>query len=268
MTNDENNAAFAASELGEELARLYLAGKPSPPGWREHLTDIDMGYAVQDAIVRALADGGQGPLAGYKAGMTSKTMQQAFGIDSPIAGRVMGANMLSSGAQLRQADHLHLGLESELAFVLSRDIAEPLGDSDDAVLDHIANAHAAFEVVDDRHTDRSVVTAPSLVAENIWNVGAVLGDGVSPSRLGAIDGRAGRYYENGTEIETGSTSDVLGNPLNVVRWLANFQLSRGEMLRKGQTVLTGSITALRFPERETLCRFELDGLPAVEVEIV
>ncbi|MEJ2409894.1 MAG: fumarylacetoacetate hydrolase family protein [Novosphingobium sp.] len=264
----ESNMAADGHGLGEELARLYLARQLSPPGWRERLTGLDMAYAAQDAMAQTFAANGQGALAGYKVGMTAKSMQQLVGIDTPIAGKMLSANMMRSGAQLRRADYLHLGIESELAFILSRDIDAPLGTDDDKVLEYIATAHAAFEVVDDRNADFSRLTAASLVAENIWNVGAVLGAGVPPSELGPIDRLAGRYSENGVEIATGMTSDVLGNPLHVVRWLADFLLERGSMLRKGEIILTGSITALRFPAEGTACSFRIDGLPPVDVQIL
>ena len=264
----KSNMAVDGSELGEELARLYLARQPSPPGWRERLTGLDMAYVAQDAMVQAFAASGQGTLAGYKVGMTTKAMQQLVGIDTPIGGKMLSANMMRSGTELRRADYFHVGIESELAFVPSRDIDAPLGARDDDVLEYIATAHASFEVVDDRNADFSQLAAANLVAENIWNVGAVLGEGVPPSQLGPIDSLAGRYSENGVEIAAGMTSDVLGNPLHVVRWLAEFLLERGSMLRKGEIILTGSITALRFPAEGTDCRFEIDRLPPVNVRIL
>lgn len=200
--------------------------------------------------------------------MTTRTMQRQSGIDTPIAGKILSAGMMGSGGELHRADYFHVGIESELAFILSRDIDAPLGASDDEVLEFIATAHASFEVVDDRNADFSRFTAPRLVAENIWNVGAVLGDGVPPAQLGPIDKLAGRYSENGVEVAAGRTSDVLGNPLNVVRWLAEFLLERGSMLRKGQIILTGSITTLRYPAEGTDCRFEINGLPPVDVRVL
>ena len=219
-------------------------------------------------MVQVFAASGQGKLAGYKVGMTTKAMQQLCGIDTPIGGKMLSANMMRSGAELRTTDYLHLGIESELAFVLSRDIDVPLGADDDDVLECIATAHAAFEVVDDRKADFSRLTAASLVAENIWNVGAVLGDGVPPCRLGPIDALAGRYSENGVEIARGTTTEVLGNPLHVVRWLAEFLRKRGSMLRRGEIILTGSIAALRCPAEGSECRFEIDGLPPVDVRVL
>ncbi len=260
--------ADEGSKLGTELAQTYLARLPAPAGWRERLTGMDMAYAAQDAMVEAFSASGQGVVAGYKVGMTSKAMQQLCGIDTPIGGKVLGANIVGDGAELRRADYVHLGIESELAFRLSRDVDAPLDGSDDEVLGYVASAHAAFEVVDDRKADFSRLVAAELVAENVWNVGIVLGEGLPPAELGPIDQLRGRYSEDGVEIATGMSSDVLGSPLNVLRWLARFLLERGSKLRAGDVIVTGSIGPLRFPVEGTECRFDIDGLPPVSARIV
>jgi 2-oxo-3-hexenedioate decarboxylase/2-keto-4-pentenoate hydratase len=264
----EVELADQGTRLGAELAQAYLARRPAPAGWRDRLSGLDMAYAAQDAMVEAFSASGQGTVAGYKVGMTTKSMQQLCGIDTPIGGKVLRANILGDDAELRRADYIHLGIESELAFCLSRDIDAPLEGSDEEVLGYVATAHAAFEVVDDRLADFSRLVAAELVAENVWNVGIVLGQGLPPSELGPIDQLGGRYFENGDEIAVGKSSDVLGNPLNVLRWLARFLLERGSKLRAGEVIMTGSIGPLRFPAPGTACRFEIDGLPPVEVRIV
>jgi 2-keto-4-pentenoate hydratase len=195
-------------------------------------------------------------------------MQRLCGIDTPIGGKILDGNIFRDGASIRRIDYVHLGLESELAFRLARDIDTPFDGSDNDLLGCLASAHAAFEVVDDRHADFSKLVAGELVAENVWNVGAVLGEGVAPSALGPIDQLGGRYFEDGELIAAGSSADVLGNPLNVVRWLAQFLIERGSKLRAGDVILTGSIGPLRFPAEGTACRFEIDGLAPVEVRIV
>lgn len=264
----EDSLTAKARELGKELARHYLAREPSPAGWRDRVIGLDMAYAVQDAMVEVFAASGQDAVAGYKVGMTSMSMQQLCSIDMPIGGQVLSKTVLGDGAELRCADYVHLGIESELALCLSRDVDVPLVGSDEDVLGYVAMAHAAFEVVDDRFADFSRLVAAELVAENVWNVGIVLGEGVPPSDMGPIDRLGGRYFEGGIEIAAGSTSDVLGNPLNVVRWLASFLLERGSKLRAGDVIMTGSIGPLRFPVGGTACRFEIDGLPPVGVRIV
>lgn len=264
----DSNVDGTARKLGQDLAHNYLARRPAPHGWRERVSGIDMAYRTQDALIDTFSASGQGAVAGYKIGMTSERMQQLCGITMPISGKLLRAGIHEDGVVLHRADHIHLGVESELGFIIADDIDRPLDGSDDEVLGLIASAHAAFEVVDDRNADFSCLVASELVAENVWGIGAVLGEGVSPSRLGPIHGLAARYFEDGEEIAAGSTRDVLGNPLNAVRWLAGFLLDRGRKLRAGDLVMTGSIGPLRFPTSAVACRFEIEGLPPVEIRIV
>lgn len=226
-----------------------------------------MAYAAQEAMVEVFSAHGKGMVAGYKVGLTSKPMQALCGIDTPICGRILAHEVYSSNVELRRDQYVHLGVESELALRLARDVDSPPDGSEEDVLRVVDSLHAAFEIVDDRSADYARLSAAEIVAENGWNVGIVLGDGVEPSTLEAIDRIHGRYFENGLQVGQGSTADVLGSPSNVLRWLARFLLERGSKLRAGDIVMTGSIVATRFPAAGTVCRFELNGLQPITLRI-
>jgi len=253
--------------LGEALARSYLERVPPPDGWRERLCSLDLAYTAQDAAVKVLSSAGKGTVAGYKVGLTSKAMQRLCGIDTPICGCVLSNDIHLNDVELRRDRYMHLGIESELAFRMGRDIDRRVELSDNDVLAAIESMHPAFEIVDDRNANYARLSASEIIAENSWNVGIVLGEGVSPTAVAAIDRIQGQYFENDEEIGGGSSADVLGNPLNVVRWLSQFLLARGSMLRAGDIVMSGSIVVTRFPPAGTACRFVLDGLPAVTLRI-
>lgn len=59
----EGSMIIDESELGDELARLYLARQPSPPDWWDRLTNLDRAYVAQDSLVQAFSAGGLGKLA-------------------------------------------------------------------------------------------------------------------------------------------------------------------------------------------------------------
>jgi 2-oxo-3-hexenedioate decarboxylase/2-keto-4-pentenoate hydratase len=253
--------------LGDALAQAYLARMPAPDGWREQLSSIAMAYDTQDAVVEQFCAWGKGVVAGYKVGLTSMAMQALCGIASPIFGRILTGEAYASGVVLSRDNYLHLGIESELALRLSCDIRHPLDGANEDVLRVIDSVHAAFEIVDDRGADYAHLSAAEVIAENGWNAGIVLGDGVQANAFAVLDNIHGRYFENGREVGQGSSGDVLGNPLNVVRWLARALLERGSLLRAGDIVMTGSIVATRFPVAGTKCRFVLSGLPPVMLGI-
>jgi 2-oxo-3-hexenedioate decarboxylase/2-keto-4-pentenoate hydratase len=226
------------------------------------LPDLATAYRVQKAYVgRVLGDD---RIAGYKIGLTSQRMQTKCGIDHPISGAIFAKRVLNSGAKLRATDYRHLGLEFEICARLGRDLSprkapysrEEIGAAVDAVC-------AAVELVDDRHADYAVLDCKSLVADNSWNAGVVLGRFVAPPP--ALEKVEGVVYQNGTEIGRGSGADALGHPFEPLAWLANHLAAQGEGLKKGDVVMTGSIVTTRFPEGAFNYRFDVTGLGSVEV---
>lgn len=231
-------------------------------------------YAVQREYVRLeMRERGTG-VAGYKVGLTARRMQQMCGIDSPIAGVVLRDRVYASGVHLNAAAYGRVGLEFEIAVRLGRDLALD-GDAParapaaPAVIAAVAEAVdavcPAIEIIDDRRADYAGLEILSLIADNAWNAGIVLGPfaRIWPD-LAAL---AGTIAADGTIIDRGSGRDVLGHPLQSVAWLAGHLAETGTTLRAGDVVMTGNLATTKFPERRSDYRFDLLGLGAVEVSI-
>ena len=69
---------------------------------------------------------------------------------------------------------------------------------------------AAFELIEDRNADYKSSKALSLIADNAWNGGIVLGAGKAPPAGSDLNGIAGRLLSNGTEKGAGKTDDPDG----------------------------------------------------------
>lgn len=228
----------------------------------DDLADMATAYRVQKAYVGMI--GANEQVAGYKIGLTSQRMQAMCGIDQPIAGVVFASRVLESGVRLKASDYHHLGLEFEICARMGRDLpprAEPYSREEaGAAVDAVC---AAVELVDDRNADYATLDCKTLVADNSWNAGIVLGSFVAPPP--ALDAVVGTVFENGAEIGRGKGSDALGHPFEPLAWLANHLAHDGECLRKGDIVMTGSIVPTRFPEGAFDFRFDVSGLGSVEV---
>jgi 2-keto-4-pentenoate hydratase len=226
------------------------------------INDLADAYRVQDAYIAKII-GGNGT-AGYKIGLTSKRMQAMCGIDQPIRGTIFNNRILQSGAHVALSDYHHLGLEFEICVRVGRDLV-PNGvpftpESAGAAVDAVA---AAIELVDDRHADYSVLHCETLVADNSWNAGIVLGSFVPPPAQ--MEEAEGVAYQQGVEIARGRGADVLGHPFVPLAWLANHLAASGRSLRKGDLVMTGSIVTTRFPAGPFTYRFDVSGIGTVEV---
>jgi 2-keto-4-pentenoate hydratase len=265
----EDKAASSAAEwlLAEHQAghRFETLGSPVAPA------GIADAYDVQDRYV-ALLRRQNGEPAGYKIGLTSATMQAFCRIDHPIRGVVLASRVHQSGASVRRSDFGRLGLEFEIAVRIKSDILaagtlyEPTPHTPATIKPHIDGVCAAIELVDDRAADYTNLDVLSLVADNSWNGGIVLSEFRSTwPDLTRVLGRASKEND---AIGDGRGGDILGHPFNSVAWLASHLASRSGRLKAGEIVMTGSVMKTVFPEQAAHYRFELDGVGAVELQVI
>jgi 2-keto-4-pentenoate hydratase len=251
----------AGQLLAEHKANLTF--KPlGPPDGPATISDA---YDIQERYV-ALLRGQHGDAAGYKVGLTSATMQTFCGIDHPIAGVVLARRVFQSGASVRRPDFGRLGLEFEIAVRIKSDVpVTGMACSAETIAPHIDGVCAAIELVDDRGADYANLDVLSLVADNSWNGGIVLS--AFAAKWPDLEGVLGRATKDGVAIGEGHGRDILGHPFNSVAWLATQLASRGESLKAGEIVMTGSVMKTVFPEDDASYRFDLEGIGLVEVQV-
>jgi 2-keto-4-pentenoate hydratase len=257
---------IAARRAAQSLLAAHKAnvqfkslGPPDKPA------TISDAYDIQDRYV-ALLRGEHGDAVGYKVGLTSATMQKFCGIDHPIAGVVLASRVHRSGATVRRADYGRLGLEFEIAVRIKSDV--PVTGAPctaEMIAPHVGGVCAAIELVDDRGADYSNLDVLSLVADNSWNRGIVLSELAAKwPDLESVVGRATRDHD---AIGEGHGRDILGHPFKSVAWLATQLNSRGDGLKAGQVVMTGSVMKTVFPDGDAGYRFDLEGIGLVEVQV-
>lgn len=229
-------------------------------------------YAAQAAYVSALCLRRATTLAGYKIALTSQAMRSLVGYGNSISGCLLADQVVPSGSVLRHANYGRLAVEFEVAFrfgaTLPLEVAAR-GPDRATLLPYLAAAHAAIEVVDDRHAVYSRLPQEilTLVADNAWNAGLVLGPeaaGWKQADLGTMQGIA---RIDGAEVGRGHGRDILGHPLDALAWLVQHLAGHGIALCEGDMVTTGSMVATKFPLPGARVDFEIDGLGAVHCEL-
>jgi 2-oxo-3-hexenedioate decarboxylase/2-keto-4-pentenoate hydratase len=241
-----------APESTQRAATLLSAGRlrrerlhELPAEWRPG--DEAAAYRVQDELHLILTNEGFGNIAGYKIGCTTPVMQAFLGIANPCAGGVFAATVQHEAGHFRFSDFLHGGVECEIAVRLGADLpaAEaPFGR--DRVAAAVDACMAAIEIVDDRYVNYRGLDTPTLIADDFFNAGCVLGRPVTDWRTLDIPQLVGVTRINGVEVGRGRGADVMGHPLEALRWLANQLAGRGASLQRGQFVLTGSVVETRW----------------------
>jgi 2-keto-4-pentenoate hydratase len=159
---------------------------------------------------------------------------------------------------------VHLGIESELALRIDNSLPSGREVTRTDVAAAAGAMAAAFELIEDRHADYSMLEWLTMAADNSWHAGLVLGPVVPLADVGT---REGELEIDGVVVDSGSTADVLGHPLDAVAWLANHLAARGLRIEPGHWISTGSIATIRFPEPGQRFKFTIEGLPPVEAEI-
>ena len=199
---------------------------------------LDEGYAIQRAVAERSGSGA----VGWKIAATSEAGQAHIGVDGPLAGRLLGSRLYRGGADV-PAGPLHMGVaEAEFAFHMGRDLPSGRAPfSVDAVMEAVDALHLAIEVPDSRFEDFAVAGAPQLAADTACADLFVLGP-AAPDEWRALDlaSHPVTLRINGTEASAGSGANVLGDPRIALAWLANDRAERGEPLRAGEVVTTGT----------------------------
>jgi 2-keto-4-pentenoate hydratase len=265
-TGEEAMEQTAARRAAEMLLAEHERGVTfNPLGPPDGPVAISDAYDIQDQFVpllRAI----NGEAIGYKVGLTSAAMQTFCGIDHPIAGVVLAKRVHRSGTTVHLKDFGRLGLEFEIAVRIRSDIpASVASDPAANIAPHVGGVCAAIELVDDRAADYAKLDVRSLVADNSWNAGIVLSEFVPA--WPDLEAALGRASKDGAPIGQGYGRDILGHPFNSAKWLAGQLASRGEGLKAGQVVMTGSVMKTVFPSERGSWRFELEGVGAVEVHV-
>lgn len=240
--------AVKLNERQEELAEaLYQAyrrnfyGQPNEPltmsDWEGVVTDDDTAYAVQDAVMAKK----MGPVAGYKVSLTSEETQKMFDSDSPLYGAQVAERFVPTPCAL---DLRHLNeplVEVEFCFTAKKDLSADM--SLDELL-HNCTVAGDMEVPDARFKAWFPTLSKYLVMSDCAVGGYVLyGAPVDGAEL-TVDGMAkvhAKAYHDGEFVKEGDSSEVLGNPVNSLKWLVGKLESQGKRFTKGMHVSVGTV---------------------------
>lgn len=182
--------------------------------------DVDAAYELQHQVTALVSPSGT---AGIKAGVTAAAMQQHFGLDHALLGRLYADSILGSGAALQQVDGLML--ECELALLVDAD--------------GLVKATApAIEVVGVRFARREDANAANLIACNLGADRCIVGDwrdwpaGDEPLPL--------TLTHDGALVNQATATDALGSPEQAAAWIWQEKDRRGFTTQSETLLMTGA----------------------------
>jgi 2-oxo-3-hexenedioate decarboxylase/2-keto-4-pentenoate hydratase len=246
-------AADAAAQYIDEAHRTRARYQNLPESIAPRT--VAEAYAAQAALCK-LWEARLGPVAGLKIATTTKVMQQLMGIDHPCMGTIFAARVHASPATIAKADFINVRIECELAVRLGCDLPKSAAPyTREGVRAAVSEIMPAFELIEDRFAEYKATNALSLIADNAWNGGIVLGPAVPLPAGHDLDGIAGTLRSGGKEIGTGKTDD----PLGALAWLANQAADVDRPMTAGMVVITGSVIQTMDIAAGERLDFALDG---------
>jgi 2-keto-4-pentenoate hydratase len=197
-------------------------------------------YQIQLGWVERKLNAGH-VVIGKKVGLTSKAMQDMLGVTEPDYGHLLDSMKLSSGEVLSRKDFIKPKVEAEIGFILKDDLKGPNVTYVDVILATEAIV-PTLEVIDSRIEDWKIRLADT-VADNGSSARAVVGEPFT--HLEKVDLRtlSMTLHKNGEVAATGAGAAALGHPAHAVAWLANKLADYDLLLKAGELILPGALSA-------------------------
>ena len=207
--------------------------------------DLDDAYAIQ-AHWMAMKRQRGARVAGYKIGLTSRSMQLAMNIDTPDYGVLLDEMSFDNRSEIVAGDFLDPRIEAEFGFVMKKSLAGPEVTLEE-VLDATEYVVPALELI----SARSVRTDPETgytrnvydtIADNAANAGFIQGDVQIDPATTDLRWAGALLYLDGVIEDTGLGAAVTDHPAHGIRWVCKRFAPHGIGLEPGQFVLSGSFT--------------------------
>ncbi|HSR05749.1 MAG TPA: fumarylacetoacetate hydrolase family protein [Bryobacteraceae bacterium] len=251
---------LSAEKVDQAARHLLAARKAKTPGpaipesYRP--ADADSALAIQERVLELLGE----KVGGWKCG-----------VPNPLTGPIVAA--IPASAILRSQPCAVPGkvglIEPEIAFVIAHDLpprATPYSDAE--IRAAIAEARMVLELITTRYADKASATPSEILADSYNHHGLLIGP-VIPHALDhplerlhvTIQTPAGMLFDQ-------ERAHPSGHPMKAFTWLVHFLNSRGQGLKAGEIVTTGSYAGIVEAPLGVPIQVKLDTLGSLQVELI
>lgn len=222
--------------LAHQLDRAACEGIAMAQISAHHILSIEDAYRVQQALVARREDRGERRID-VKMGFTSIAKMAQMGVHDQIIGTLTDAMFIADHGSMCLDAYIHPRCEPEIAFLLKKDLKQNI--TLEEAIDAIQAIAPAIEIIDSRYEEFRFSLA-DVIADNASSAAFVIGEWVSsPCRISQVDVE---LLIDGEVSQSGSTEDVLGNPVQALVAAARLAAISGRPLKSGDLLLTGAAT--------------------------
>ena len=218
--------------------------------------DTDSALAIQDRVLELLGE----TVGGWKCGVPNANT-------GPIIASIpMSAILTSSPCAVFGGKGQ---IEPEIAFVIGHDLpARATPYSDDEIRGAIREARLVLELITTRYADKASATPAEVLADSFNNHGLLIGP-VIPNVLDhPLEKLHARIHTAAGALFDKVQPHPSGHPMNSLSWLVRFLNSRGQGLKAGQVVTTGSYAGIVDAPLNTPIHVELGNFGVLDVELI
>jgi len=201
---------------------------------------LEEAYEVQAMVIEKRIQKGE-RVVGWKAGATNRAILEMLrGVtDEPVFGCMTTNSVHTNGSSISASRFCAPSFEGEIAFIMEKPLRGPGITSTDVAMATFGVV-AGVELVDSRlkvgDGDFS-----SFLADNSGHAGIILGSTVRPITDLDLRLEGVMITKNGRLLGSACGCEALGNPINVVVWLANKLAQFDRKIEAGEIITTGTL---------------------------
>lgn len=238
MTTTTTETTATETKFAKALYNALQSQEPlTETDWTDSALNDESAYRVQDVLTNLKNE----EVGGYKVSLTSEETQNMFDSDSPLYGAQVKSHFLHAPANVHLSDLMEPLVEVELAFKAKEDL-----NKNDTLEDlmHKTTVAPALEVPDSRFKDWFPSLSKYMVMSDAAVGGLVVyGNEFDTDLFNNVEDLTKvncTLFHNDEELKSGTSSEVLGNPLKSLKWLVDKLSTQGKTLKAGQRVSSGT----------------------------
>ena len=223
-------------DIAEGLFAAYETGQPIPKTDFDEVNDKSTAYSIQERVLSKKAALNKDSHIGYKISLTSAETQKMFSSETPLYGAFTATNVVEESIELDKM--ISPLIELELVFIVKEELSTE--DSLESILQKTLVA-PGLEIPDSRFSDWfPKISLYQVIADSAVAGKVVIGKRTAQPSFNQLTNIKGTLKFNGEIIASGNSEEVLGNPVNAVKWLVDELASHGQTLKKGAIISSGT----------------------------
>lgn len=227
------------ASLAERLLDARQNGELLP---RDAAADIQSRAEAYDVQAELTELSGKSQV-GWKVAATSVFAQKLLSVPGPSLGPICIEDVFDSGVSLPATPEHATAVECEFAFVMGTNPVSGGEVSRDDIIAATEQALIAIEVVGSRYEGGfKGIGELRCITDCSMNSAFVRGAPIANWYDLDLSAAEAAMKVNGNTVNQGKGADVLGDPIEALRWAAREAATLGQPLRAGDIVSTGTMT--------------------------